>query len=133
MSNWPATVFTFSSALLTIVFGAIYLTKSSFLKYHKEATRKNWDEIEYEIQALILGFMRAISGGLFSGGFIIIVLQYQFNKTQQEWIPLTILIYGVILTTALLYAMLLVKYRTKAHPPLIAGLLGVVLLTIGYF
>jgi hypothetical protein len=132
VSNWPATIFTISSAILTILFGAIYLIKPSFLNYHKEATQKNWNELQYELQALILGFMRAVSGGLLSGGFIIITLQYQFNKTRQEWIPLTILIYGGILTTALLYAMLLVKSRTKAHPPLIACILGIILLTIGY-
>ncbi|GAA4420050.1 hypothetical protein GCM10023187_54940 [Nibrella viscosa] len=132
MSNWPATVCTYFAALLLLLFGFIYFIKPSFLSYHQVATHKKWEELEPQMQTLILGFMRAISGGLLAGGFVIIVLQYQFNLTHQDWLPITILIFGSLLVTGLLYGMLLVRMKTQARPPLIVGLLGIVLLTIGF-
>lgn len=133
MLNWSTSVFTYLSALLTLAFGCVYFFRPSFLPYHQLATQKKWDKLDSNMQALILGFMRAISGGLLSGGFIIAVLQYKFDQTQQDWIPLAILGCGGILTTGLLYGMFLVRLRTQAQPPLIAGFVGIILLIIGYF
>jgi hypothetical protein len=132
MYNFIASIFTYLAALLTLAFGFVYFFRPSFLPYHQLATQKKWDELDSNMQALILGFMRVISGGLLSGGATIVILQYKFNQTQQDWLPLTILVCGGILTIGLLYGMFLVRLRTQAHPPLIAGFAGIILLVIGY-
>ena len=85
------------------------------------------------MQILILALMRGVSGGALAAGFIISVLQYQFNKLPQTWIPLTILACGGILTCTSVYAMLLVRLKTPARPPVAAVLLSIILLGIGHY
>jgi hypothetical protein len=132
MIHLLADISNYTSAVISLLFGIIYLIKPSFLGYHKEAAQKNWEDLDEQMQTLILALMRAISGGAIVFGFIVTVLQFQFSKSMQIWIPGPILFSGAIFCSTSLYAMLLVRVRTKGKPPVIAVLLSVILLVIGY-
>jgi len=122
----------YASAVISLLFGIVYLIKPSFLGYHKEAVQRNWEELDQRMQTLILALMRAVSGGALAYGFLVIVLQYQFSGSLQNWIPITILVSGGIITSSSLYAMFLVKVKTMGKPPIAVVLLTVILLVIGY-
>jgi len=123
----------YSNALLSAVFGLTYLFKSSFIRYHRAALEKNWYDLEYRTQTLLLALMRAVSGGALLFTFIITILQYQFNKSKFDWIPLTILVSTLIFSGCSIYAMALVRIKTKGKPPLIFVIINVMIAFIGYY
>ena len=103
------------------------------MNYHSATVERKWEDLAPQVQTLILALMRSLGGGLTSVSITIIYLQYQFHKQHQSWVPLGILICGVILTLGILYAQLSVIKKTKGRPPVFSSLLALVLLTIGYF
>lgn len=115
-----------------MAFGLIYLFKSSFMQYHSVAVSLNWSEVEQSIQALILALMRAVSGGFIVSAVAIVFLQTKFNKTRLPWIPLLILIIGLIIEATTIYATQLVKINTPGDPPTYLAYIAIGLLVIGY-
>lgn len=121
------------SSLLSLIFGLLYLTRTKFMGYHSIALEQKWEALSPKFQTIILALMRSVGGGLLSVSVTILILQYQFNKLPQKWIALSIFICGIVMTMGILSAHYLVITKTKGRPPLIAALLGLVLLTVGYF
>lgn len=103
------------------------------MRYHKMAIQKDWDELVPEMQTLIIALMRALSCGFLSVAIALAILQLQFNKSHQHWIALTILIIGTVLALGSLYAMFLVRTRTKGRPPIALVLIILFMLVAGYF
>jgi hypothetical protein len=133
MNNLMGTLFTIAGSVVLLIFGVIYLIRPKFMGYHKMAIQKEWNELVPEIQTLILALMRTVSGGFISIALVIIILQLEFNKSQNQWIALTILIIGGVLNLCTLYATLLVRKKTKGRPPTVITLLLLVILLIGFF
>jgi hypothetical protein len=133
MFNLAATLFIGGFVLILLIFSFVYLTKSQFMPYHGIALDKDWRDLNPSLQTLIIGFMRAVGGGLLAGAVTILFLQYQFNKMPQQWIALAILTCGSIVNMSSFYAMFLVKTKTKGKPPIIVTIVAFVLLIVGYF
>ena len=127
------TLLTITASVSILLLGLVYLIKPRFMGYHKTAIQKDWNELVPEMQTLILALMRAVSGGWISVAIACIILQLQFNRSQQHWIALTILIMGGVAALGGLYAVLMVRTRTKGRPPILIPLLSFVMLLIGYF
>ena len=119
-------------AALSLTFGIIYLTRSSFMPYHGLALALNWNEVEQNTQFLILGLMRAVSGGFIVSSVTIIFLQYKFSTDKSSWIPSLIFIIGIIIESTTLYATLVVRLNTPGNPPVSLAILGLVLLFAGF-
>jgi len=132
MNSSIGTLLNVLGSVVGIVFGLIYLIRPKFMGYHRMAVQKDWNELGLEIQTLILALMRAVGGGLLSGSMAIIILQLEFNRSQNHWIALAILIVGGVLILGLLYATLLVRTKTKGRPPIIAVVIPLILMLIGY-
>ena len=133
MSNLSATILTIFSAAIMLIFGFTYLIKDKFMSYHSVALKKNWEELDTQMQTFIKALMRVISGGSLSSGFTIMFLQYQFNKLPQHWIALTVLICGGILGLSSLFGMLMIRTKTDGRPPIFIVLIALFTLIIGYF
>jgi len=133
MNNLMGTIFTFTAAALAFLFGIIYLTKQKFMNYHRMAVQKDWAELAPEMRTLITALMRAASGGFLSVSFALAFLQLRFNVSHEHWVALTILVTGSILALGALYAMLLVRTRTRGRPPIVLILVIFFLLIAGYF
>ena len=101
--------------------------------YHRTAAQKEWNELIPGIQTLILALMRTVSGGFISIAIAIVILQLEFNRTNDHWIALTILIIGGALNLCILYANLLVRKKTRGRPPTVIPLLLLIMLLISYF
>jgi len=56
------------AALLSAVFGAIYLVRSQFMPYHQEAVGVAWEQLDQRLQALLLGLLRTVGGGFLAAG-----------------------------------------------------------------
>jgi hypothetical protein len=133
MNNLPGTLFTVAGSVFLLLFGIVYLVRPRFMGYHKMAIQKDWSELVPEFQTLILALMRTVSGGFISIAIAIIILQLEFNKSQNHWIALTILIIGGVLNLCVLYANFLVRTKTKGRPPTVVPLLLLIMLLISYF
>ena len=127
-----ANICNYSGAATALLFGTVYVGKPAYLSYHQAAADTQWKDLNPALQTLILALMRVVGGGALAFGFVAVVLQYQFSKSLQSWIPLTILVSGSFLSAGSLYGMMMVRSKTKGRPPFAFVLIGLVLLIIGY-
>ncbi len=123
---------TITGSCVGLAFGLIYLLRPKFMDYHRAAVQKDWSELSPELQTLIIALMRTVSGGFLSVSIAIIILQLEFNKSQDNRIAFAILIIGSVLTIGTIYATLLVRRKTKGRPPTFAPLLLFIMLLTGY-
>jgi hypothetical protein len=120
------------AVILLLGTGLIYLLKNSFMPYHSEAVSLEWNEVYFGTQFLILALMRAISGGFIAIAIVIAFLQNKFSSTKIKWLPIIILISGLIVGITSIYATLIVKFNTAGSPPTLSIIIGILLLIIGY-
>ena len=132
MNAQIGSILTLIAASLSMLFGLIYFIKPKFMGYHKAALQKEWNELGPEVRTLILALMRALGSGLISVAIAMIILQLEFNRTENAWIAWTILVIGSIVTAGSFYAMLLVRTKTKGRPPILAILINFVVLVAGF-
>ena len=122
----------YATSALLMFMGMIYLTRSSFMPYHGVALSHEWPEVDPMVRILIVALMRGVSGGLIASSVAIAFLQYKYTKLKLKWIPGLILVTGMILCSAFLYAMLKVKLNTPGNPPLGLIFAGAFLLITGF-
>ncbi|MEQ8715127.1 MAG: hypothetical protein RIC80_19055 [Cyclobacteriaceae bacterium] len=120
------------AALILLGIGLIYLVKNSFMPYHSEAISLEWNEVDSSTQFLILALMRAVSGGYIALAIVTAFLQKKFASGKTTWMPLLILIGGLILILPSIYATLIVRFNSPGKPPTLLATIVIVLLIIGY-
>jgi len=118
-------------AILSLIFGLIYLTKAEFMPYHSQALNKKWQELENSYQTLILALMRVAGGGFLATGISIILLLIVYYNTQQNSLLIIITTMGLITSLGSLLATILVKTKTPASPPFGLSLFSISLIVIG--
>jgi len=119
-------------ALLSILFGLVYLTRNQFMPYHAEALGLSWSELAEKMQVLVLALMRAAGGGFLATGLAISLLLVFPFRVGDTWSIYTIP--GISLCTSIgtLYATLLVKTKTPGTPPVAISFLALALTMIGF-
>ena len=120
------------TAIVSIIFGIIYLTRSEFMPYHAVALEREWTELDIKTQTLILALMRVAGGGFLATGMAVILLIYLYIKTTEEWIIFIIPTIGFVTSLSSLYATLLVKNRTPGLPPVNLTLMSIGLMLTGF-
>ena len=124
---------TIIASFLSFAFGITYLFRSKYMSYHHAALQKDWEELVKEFRILILALMRAVGGGLISTAVAMVFLQLEFNKSHNEWMAWAILIIGSITFAGSLYAMLLVRLKTKGRPPIFPAIIILLMILAGFF
>lgn len=119
-------------ALVSILFGLIYLTKNQFMPYHAEALGLSWSELEEKMQVLLLALMRAAGGGFLATGLAISILLMIPFRAGATWSIYTIPAISLCTSIGTLYATLLVKTKTPGTPPLGLSFLALALTMIGF-
>ncbi|MEM8720354.1 MAG: hypothetical protein AAGE84_13795 [Cyanobacteria bacterium P01_G01_bin.39] len=114
-------------ALISVVFGVIYLTRDQFMPYHSLALAKPWTEVEPNIQTLILALMRVAGGGFLATGIAMIVLLLIPFQAKEPWAIYSIFIIALITALGSAYGTFLVKSRTPGNPPFKLSLVSVIL------
>jgi drug/metabolite transporter (DMT)-like permease len=120
------------AALILLGMGLTYLFKNSFMPYHSDAISLQWNEVDSSAQFLILALMRAVSGGFIAVAIVTAFLQKKFTSDKITWMPLLILIGGLIVSLASIYATLIVRFNSPGKPPTLLAIIGIFLLIIGY-
>ena len=119
-------------ALLSIIFGIIYLTRPQFMPYHSLALGKSWSEVEPHVQTLILALMRVAGGGWLAAGLTILILLAIPFQAHSRWAIYTIPAIALITSCGSFYATYLVKSNTPGNPPFRLSLLSIGLAIIGF-
>ena len=120
------------SALISMLFGAIYLVRSRFMPYHQEALGKSWQQLDQNLQALLLGLMRTAGGGLLATGVSVAILLLIPFRAGESWSKYSIPVIGLLCAIPALYATILIRSRTQARTPVVASSIGVGLIMIGF-
>ena len=120
------------SALISMLFGAIYLVRSRFMPYHQEALGKSWQQLDQNLQALLLGLMRTAGGGLLATGVSVAILLLIPFRVGESWSRYSIPVIGLLCAIPALYATILIRSRTQARTPVVASSIGVGLIMIGF-
>lgn len=87
MNEKIARLANYMAAFLLLLFGILYLFKSSFMPYHGEALACNWEEIASGNQILILALMRTVAGGYLAVALTIVILQKNLQQIKQNGFP----------------------------------------------
>jgi hypothetical protein len=120
------------AALVSIVFGAVYLVRSQFMPYHEEAIGLPWQQLDQRLRTLLLALMRTTGGGLLAVGISTAILLLIPFRAGEPWSRYAIPAIGLVGGLPALYATILVRSRTHAHTPIAASAAGIVLLAIGF-
>jgi hypothetical protein len=119
-------------AIISIAFGVNYLLRSEFMPYHREAVGLDWQQLDPRMQALLTGLMRVAAGGMLAEGLsMLIMLQIPF-RAGEIWAQYAIPTIGLVGALPTLYATLLIRRRTGAHTPVLAGAAGIALVVAGF-
>lgn len=119
-------------ALISILFGSIYLLKNQFMPYHRLAVGYSWSELEPNVRILIIALMRATGGGFLATGLAIFILLMIPLRSGNIWASYAIGAIAVCNSIGTLYATLLVKTKTPGKPPVGLSLLALALIIIGF-
>lgn len=105
------------TAFVSMVLGAIYLLRDSFMPYHAVALGRSWDEIDPRTQALVKALMEVAAGGWLALGVLVLLLVVFPMRRGERWArfaaPAALLIFYV----PTLLATLRVLQETPASPP----------------
>lgn len=121
------------AAFILFSFGVVYLFSPSFMDYHREALSMDWEDLDPSTRFLILALMRAVAGGFIASAVGIGALQFRFASSRLPWIPKIILVQGLLVSTASIYATLLIRMNTPGNPPTGLAIFGMVLLVTGFY
>lgn len=120
------------ATIVIIAFGFIYITRSKFMPYHKEAIGCPWEDLDSRLKAVLLAAMRIIGGSFLATGLAIIVILAIPFYNGQVWASYAIFSVGITLELPTLYATLLVRKKTLASPPIWLLVLTMILFFLGF-
>ena len=120
------------AALLSAVFGAIYLVRSQFMPYHQEAVGVAWQQLDQRLQALLVGLMRTVGGGFLAAGISVALLLLIPFRAGESWSRYALLAIGLASGLPALYATILIRARTGARTPIAASAAAVALVVLGF-
>jgi len=119
------------AAALSMAFGAIYLVRSRFMPYHQEALGLPWQEVDPRVQTLSLALMRTAGGGLLASGIGAAAMLLIPFLAGETWPRYAIPVVALVAAGPAYYATMLVRRRTQAHSPVVAGASAIVLIVLG--
>lgn len=119
-------------ALLSLVFGLLYVSSREFTSYHKKALGVSWEELNDATQTLLLALMDVGGGGMLAMFiFLVALTQWPFRRGER-WARFTIPIGILALYVPTLIATLNVLLKTPGDPPWYLALAACAAAVIGF-
>jgi hypothetical protein len=119
-------------AIVSLVLGAIYLFRDSFMPYHADALSKDWSELDPATQTLIKSLMEVAAAGWLALGVLVLLLVAIPIRRGERWArfaaPAALLLFYV----PTLLATLTVLYETPASPPWRFNLVACLCAVVGF-
>ena len=104
-------------AFVSLVLGAIYLFRDSFMPYHAAALGKRWGELDGATQALLKALMEVAAGGWLALGALVLLLVAFPIRRGERWARLAAPAALLLFYVPTLLATLSVLHETPASPP----------------
>lgn len=104
-------------AVVSLVLGAIYLFRGSFMPYHADALSKDWSELDPATQALFKALMEVAAGGWLALGALVLSLVAFPIRGGERWARLVAPAALLLFYVPALLATLSVLHETPASPP----------------
>ncbi len=104
-------------AIPSLVLGAIYLFRSTFMPYHAVALGKEWAELDAATQVLLKALMEVAAGGWLALGTLTLLLVAFPIRRGERWARWALPIVSLLLYVPTLLATLSVLQHTPATPP----------------
>ena len=105
------------TAFVSLVLGAIYLLRDSFMPYHAAALGKSWTELDPATQALLKALMEVAAGGWLALGALVLLLVAFPIRRGEPWARLAAPAALLLFYVPSLLATLSVLRETPASPP----------------
>jgi hypothetical protein len=118
-------------ALSSLVSGAAYLLRWTFMPYHRQAVGLPWHELDPRMQALLLALMRGTGGGFVAAGLALAIMLALPFRDGEGWSRWALALVGAAATLPSLYATVSIRLRTGARPPVGVSAAGVGLVALG--
>jgi len=119
-------------ALVSILSGMVFLTRSTFMPFHQDALGKTWEKVDPNVQVLLLGLMRSAGGGLMTSGIGVAILLFIPFRVEAIWAIYSIPVIGLLMALPVLYSNLFIRSRTHAQMPVKGVSIGVGLIVVGF-
>jgi hypothetical protein len=129
--TWAAFACYLLAVVGNVTVGFVYLLSPKCMSYHEVAIGKKWGELDVKLQTLLLALMKSCGGGALSVGLAIVAMLVFPFRSGEMWSYYIIPICGLIVIGIPIYAMLVVRKKTNAKPPIIANATAIVLIVIG--
>lgn len=104
-------------AVASLVLGAIYLFRDSFMPYHAVALGKDWGELDSATQTLIKALMEVAASGWLALGVLVLLLIGFPIRRGERWARLAAPAALLLFYVPTLLATLSVLHETPAVPP----------------
>ena len=131
-ANTSAFICYLIAALGSIGFGLVYLARSTFMPYHRDALSTSWEELEKPVQTLLLGLIKVAGGGFLVSGLSVVFMTLFPFRAGEVWARFAIPIVGLSMAFPALYATVHVRRHTPASPPVATTLITIALLLVGF-
>ncbi len=102
---------------VSLVLGAIYLFRDSFMPYHAAALGKSWGELAPATQTLLKALMEVAAGGWLALGALVLLLVAFPIRRGERWARLAAPAALLLFYVPTLLATLSVLQNTPASPP----------------
>ena len=102
---------------VSLVLGAIYLFRDSFMPYHADALGKDWGELGPATQTLIKALMEVAAAGWLALGALVLLLVAIPIRRGERWARLAAPAALLLFYVPTLLATLSVLHETPASPP----------------
>ncbi|UCH29714.1 MAG: hypothetical protein JSV06_01445 [Myxococcales bacterium] len=103
--------------VVSLVLGAIYLFRDSFMPYHAVALSKSWGELDSATQTLLKALMEVAAAGWLALGTLILLLVAFPIRRGERWARLAAPAAILLFYVPTLLATLSVLQQTPASPP----------------
>jgi hypothetical protein len=109
--------------------GLIYFSRSEFMPYHSQALQAEWSSLSSNYQGLLLGMLKGLAAGQIVAGVATVLMSaMSLRRSARPYVvllPVVCLGYSLLIT----YATYVVASRTPGEPPLILGVVAIILAT----
>ena len=119
------------NALVLIIFALVYLFRPEFMPYHADAVAREWSNVEYPYQVLILALMRATGGAWLATAMAMLIILFIPFRQGYNWARWAIPVMGMVVSASTFCATNYVRQNTPGNPPGMIILVGIVLSVLG--
>lgn len=107
--------------------GLIYFSRGEFMPYHAQALEAEWSSLSPNYQGLLLGMLKGLAAGQMVAGLATVLMSAMGLRGSARpylvLLPAVCVGYSVLIT----YATYVVASRTPGEPPLVLGVVAVLL------